>query len=161
VTTRPDEKSELDSSGRRLELAVEAAFRFALSIAAAAALLACAPKQKIPLACVPRDVVIYVDGTRLEKTPSDLDLRSDEPHTLYFKGPDFKPELVVLDSEEIDGKARLSPSEVCVKPRYVRVNRELTMEIDPDVSAAPPPDGEDLGSTIDVEAKPDFAPESP
>ena len=62
-------------------------------------------------------------------------LRSDQPHTLYFKGPDFVPELVVLNSEEIDGKARLSPSEVCVKPRYVQVKRELKMEIDPSVSS--------------------------
>jgi len=141
-------------------LAVEAVCRCVLPIAAAAVLLACAPKQKIALDCVPEEFVVYVDGTRLEKTPSDLELRSDQPHTVYFKGPNFVPELVVLNSEKIDGKARLSPSEVCVKPRYVQVRRELTMEIDPAVSAAPPV-GDELGSTIDVEPRPDFLPESP
>ena len=161
MSTRPGEKGGLGSPERRSELAVEAVCRCVLPIAAVAALVACAPKQKIALDCLPEEVVIYVDGTRLEKTPSDLELRSDKPHTVYFKGPDFVPELVVLDSEEIDGKHRLSPSEVCVKPRYVQVRRELKMEIDPDVSAAPPADGEEIRSTIDVEPRPDFLPESP
>jgi len=141
-------------------LAVEAVYRCAFVIAAAAALVACAPKQKIPLDCVPEDVAIYVDGIRLEEVPSDLELRSDRPHTLYFKGADFMPELVVLNSEEVDGKARLSPSEVCVRPRYVRANRDLKVEIDRSAPATAP-GGEDLGSTIDVEPRPDFLPESP
>jgi hypothetical protein len=141
-------------------LAVEALCRCALLIAAAASLVACAPKQKIALDCIPEEVVIYVDGARLEEMPSHLELRRDQPHTLYFKGPDFVPELVVLNSEEVDGKAGLSPAEVCVKPRYVRVKRELKMEIDRAVSAAPPA-GDELGSTIDVEPRPDFLPESP
>ena len=132
-----------------------------LPVAAAAVLIACAPKQKIALDCVPQEVAIYVDGARLEEAPSTLDLRSDRPHTLYFKGPDFAPELVVLNSEEVEGKARLSPSEVCVRPRYVRVKREIEMEIDGAVSAAPPVGGEEIRSTIDVEPRPDFLPESP
>ncbi len=142
-------------------MAVEVLCRCALAIAAAAVLVACAPKQKIALACVPEEVVIYLDGTRLEEMPSVLELRSDQPHTLYFKGPDFVPELVVLNSEEVEGKARLSPSELCVKPRYVGVKRELKMEIDGAVSAAPSAGGEELGSTVDVEPRPDFLPESP
>jgi hypothetical protein len=142
-------------------LSLEAVFRCGLALSAAAALAACAPKQRIPLDCIPEEVAIYVDGARLEEVPSDLELRSDRPHTLYFKGPDFVPELVVLNSEEIDGKARLSPPEVCVRPRYVQANRNLTVEIDPAVSAAPDDGGEDLGSTVDVEPRPDFLPESP
>lgn len=142
-------------------MAVEGLCRWALPIAAAAVLVACASKQKIALDCVPEEVTIYVDGTRLEKAPATLDLRSDRPHTLYFKGPDFAPELIVLNSEEVDGKVRLSPSEVCVKPRYVGVKRELKMEIDRAVSAAPPVGGGEIRSTIDVEPRPDFLPESP
>jgi hypothetical protein len=142
-------------------LAVEVLCRYALPIAAAAVLVACAAKQQIALDCVPEEVVIYVDGSRLEEMPSVLELRSDHPHTLYFKGPDFAPELVVLNSEEVEGKAKLSPAEVCVKPRYVGVNRELKMEIDRAVSAVPSAGGEDLGSTIDVEPRPDFLLESP
>jgi hypothetical protein len=132
-----------------------------LPVAAAAVFFACAPKQKIALDCVPQEVAIYVDGARLEGAPSTLDLRSDRPHTLYFKGPDFAPELVVLNSEEVEGKARLSPSEVCVRPRYVRVKRELEMEIDRAASAVPPVGGEEIRTTIDVEPRPDFLPESP
>jgi hypothetical protein len=135
--------------------------RCALAIAVAAALTACAPNQKIALDCLPEDVVIYVDGDRLEETPSAIELRRDRPHTLYFKGANLVPELVVLDSEEIEGKATLSPSEVCVKPRYVHVRRELEMEIDRDVSAAPPAAAGEPGSTIDVEPMPDFLPEAP
>ena len=132
-----------------------------LALVAALALAACAAKQKIALECVPEEVVIYVDGERLEGTPSEIALRRDQPHTLYFKGPGLVPELVVLNSEEVDGKATLSPSEVCVKPRYVQMGRELEMEIDPGVSSAPAPGGEETGSTIDIEPRPDFFPESP
>jgi hypothetical protein len=71
------------------------------------------------------------------------------------------PELVVLNSEKVDGRATLSPSEVCVKPRYVQVGRELEMEIDPDVSSQPRDGGAESGGTIDVEPRPDFLPEKP
>jgi hypothetical protein len=66
-----------------------------------------------------------------------------------------------LNSEEVEGKMKLSPSEVCVKPRYVGMKRELKMEVDQDVSTAPSAGDEGLGSTIDVEPRPDFRPESP
>jgi hypothetical protein len=132
-------------------LSVQVLCRCALPIAVAAVLVS----------CVPEEVVVYVDGTRLDEVPSTLDLRSDRPHTLYFKGSDFTPELVVLNSEEVEGKMKLSPSEVCVKPRYVGMKRELKMEVDQDVSTAPSAGDEGLGSTIDVEPRPDFRPESP
>ncbi len=131
----------------------------ALAAAAAMALVACAAKQKIALECIPEEVVIYVDGERLDGTPSELVLRSDQPHTLYFKGPGIVPELVILNSEEVEGKARLSPGEVCVKPRYVHVRREVEMQIDPDVSAAPSPGAPETRSTIDIEPLPEFVPE--
>ena len=109
-----------------------------LGIATLAATSGCAAKQKIAIGCVPEEVAIYVDGERLDELPDELDLRSDRPHTLFFKGEGYAPELVVLNSEEIDGKARLSPGEVCVKPRYLNVRRELEMAIEPDVAAEPP-----------------------
>jgi len=133
--------------------------RWLLALAAAVALSACAAKQKIALECVPEEVVIYVDGERIDGTPSELALSKDEPHTLYFKGPGLVPELVVLNSEEVAGESALSPGEVCVKPRYVQVHREVEMEIDPDVSAAPPPGAPETGSTIDIEPRPDFVTE--
>lgn len=142
-------------------MVVDSSFRCVLPIAAAAALFACAPKQRIALDCVPEEVVIYVDGERLETQPSGLTMRSDMPHTLYFKGPGLVPELIVLNSEEVDGKATLSPSEVCVKPRYVQMGRELEMEIDPGVSSAAELGAEETGSTVDIEPRPDFFPEAP
>jgi hypothetical protein len=132
-----------------------------LALVAALALAACAAKQKIALECVPEEVAIYVDGERIEGTPPELALSRDQPHTLYFKGHGMMPELVVLNSEEVEGKATLSPGEVCVKPRYIQVNREVEMEIDPGVSAAPPAAGPETRSTIDVEPRPEFLPESP
>jgi hypothetical protein len=69
------------------------------------------------------------------------------------------PELVVLNPQEVEGKTTLSPGEVCVKPRYVQVQREVEMQIDPDVSAAPPPGAPETGSSIDVEPRPEFLPE--
>ena len=131
------------------------------AIATVVALVGCATKQQIPLNCLPEEVVVYVDGELLEGSPSALDLRSDRPHTLFFKGPGLVPELIVLSSEEVDGKATLSPSEVCVKPRYVRVGRELEMEIDPEVSSEPLIGAAEPESTIDVEPRPAFSPNAP
>ena len=142
-------------------MAGTSAYRIVLVLAAAAALLACAPKQRIALDCVPEEVVVYVDGERLDEMPSELDLRSDEPHTLYFKGPGIAPELIVLESGEVSGKRRLTPENVCVKPRYLRVRRELELQIDPDVAAEPPPGAAENRSAIDVEPRPEFVPESP
>jgi hypothetical protein len=142
-------------------MVVARTFRIALALAAAAGLFACASKQRIALACVPEEVVVYVDGERLDEVPSELALRRDQPHTLYFKGPDIVPELIVLNSDEVSGKARLSPDEVCVKPRYLKVQRELQLEIDPDVASEPPPGAAETRSAIDVEPRPDFVPESP
>lgn len=142
-------------------MSIDGTFRIALVLAVAAAPLACAPKQRIALDCVPEEVVVYVDGERLEEMPSELDLRSDQPHTLYFKGPAIAPELIVLESDEVSGKARLSPENVCVKPRYRMVNRELELQIDPDVAAEPPSGAAETRSAIDVEPRPDFVPEGP
>lgn len=105
---------------------------------AVVAALACAPKQRIALDCIPKEVTVYVDGEALEKTPSEISLRSDQPHTLFVKGPGYQPEMIVLTSEEGPDGHQLSPAEVCVRPRYVGVRRELQVEIENPVETPEP-----------------------
>jgi len=121
---------------------------------------ACAHKQTIPLDCIPKEVVVYVDGERLDELPSELDLRSDEPHTVFVKGPGIEPKLVVLTSEELEGRSWLSPSSICVQPRLLEVRRELEFEIDEAAPAVTEDGAEETESTIDVEPPPEFLPET-
>ena len=122
--------------------------------------LACAARQRVPIDCVPEGVSVYLDGEALDVLPPSLDLDPERPHTLYLKGDETVPQLVVLESTEVDGEARLVPAEVCFHPRVARARRELRIEIDSeagaDGSAAP-----DVPSTVDVAPRPDFVPYSP
>jgi len=108
-------------------------------VAAVSVLFACAPKQRIPLdACVTEEVVVFVDGRLLEDSEGFVELRSDEPHKLYFKRPGEPPHLVVLETDEdAEGRPRLLPADPCRELLAVGLDRELTIEIDED-SAAPP-----------------------
>ena len=124
------------------------------------AALGCAAKQPIAIDCVPEEVVIYVDGERIDGVPESIALSRDRPHTLFFKGPGIEPELVVVNSTLVDGRPALEPAELCVEPRYRRVGRKLRIEIEPDVAAGPPGDG-DSRSTIDVEPLPEFQTDGP
>ena len=71
---------------------------------AALALVACAPKQRIPLdTCVAEQVTVYVGG-RLLEPGRELELTSDEPHKMFFKRAGQPPRLVVLQvAEDADG----------------------------------------------------------
>ncbi|HVH19445.1 MAG TPA: hypothetical protein VNF72_14180 [Myxococcota bacterium] len=119
----------------------------ARSLAAAAvllqtALLACAPKQRIPLEeCVNEKVVVYVDGRMLEVSPAALELRSDQPHKLYIKRPGEPPYLVVLEpTPDGEGRPRLEPADPCKEIVAVGVGRELTIEVDEEKAPAPRPE---------------------
>ena len=101
----------------------------------------CAPKQRVPLACVPEQVTIYVDGQALEENPDALELRADEPHKIYFKGEGYEPQLIVLESgTDPDGDPALVPAEVCVELVAVEVERSLTLtpEAEPTPAAHAP-----------------------
>lgn len=104
--------------------------RIALGVCLVLAAPACAPKQKVTLGCVPEAVTVYVDGEALEEVPETLKLRRDRHHTLYLKGPGYRPEFVLLRSEGEEGDLWLSPSEVCVRPVLVDVERRLELEIE-------------------------------
>jgi hypothetical protein len=120
----------------------------------------CATRQPIAIDCVPEEVVIYVDGERIDGVPESIALRRDRPHTLFFKGPGIQPELVVLNSTMVDGRPVLEPAELCVEPRYARVGREVRIEIAPDVAGGPP-EGDDSRSTIEIEPRPEFQTDEP
>jgi hypothetical protein len=76
---------------------------------------ACAPKQRIPLEAGPAPLWLYVDGELQPALPDEIELRSDRDHMLYFKKPGYASELVVLESRERDGRARLEPGAVRVE----------------------------------------------
>lgn len=110
-------------------------------VAAVTALIACAPKQRIPLeVCTAEQVVVFVDGRLLEGAADSVELRSDEPHKLYFKRPGEPPHLVVLEpGSDDDGRPRLSPADPCRELMAVGLDRELTIEVDEDSATLPRP----------------------
>lgn len=100
--------------------------------------LGCASKQRIALDCVPSEVTVYVDGRALSAQEKHVELRPDRAHTLYFKGGAYEPQMVVLETGEVEGEVRLSPADVCSQTRFVEMQPEIQMEIDSDVSGGPP-----------------------
>ena len=90
---------------------------------------ACAHKQTIRLDCVPKDVTIYLDKAPLDRVPDSIDLRTDQPHVLFFKGEGYEPVMVVLELEETADGPALSPRDLCFELNLVRRNRELELEI--------------------------------
>jgi hypothetical protein len=91
---------------------------------------ACAHKQTIQLDCVPKDVTIYLDKVPLDRTPDSIDLRTDQPHVLFFKGEGYEPAMVVLDTEETPDGPALSPRDLCFELNLARRSRELELEIE-------------------------------
>ncbi len=105
--------------------------------------LACAPRQRVPIdpECSPQELTVYVDGEALDEVPTELTLRSDEPHKIFFKAPGHQPQLVVLDPQRLeDGRIGLQPDEICVELVPVAVGRELEIEIEEDETGAPASD---------------------
>ena len=84
---------------------------------AALAAAGCAPKQVIPLDVSPPPSEVYLDKQPLDGAPRELELRADRDHTLFFKKPGYRPELVVLESLEVDGEERLVPERVELRLR--------------------------------------------
>lgn len=74
---------------------------------------------------------MFVDGERLDELPEALELRVDRDHKIFFKGERYRPELVVLRSESVDGKERLA-GDVCAELSFVEVRRQVDVRPDPD-----------------------------
>jgi hypothetical protein len=90
----------------------------------------CAAKQKIPIDCVPETVTVYVDGEKLDRVPAEIKLRSDRHHVLLFKGEGYRPEMIVLETSEKEGRPRLSPDALCVEPVFLGMERRLELEVE-------------------------------
>jgi len=99
-------------------------------VAAAAVLPGCAAKQRVALDCVPHVVEVFVDGRKLEQTPEWIELRKDRPHTVYFKGGGYRPHMVVLSSEKVNGEPRLSPEGVCTEALFVETQPEVRFDVE-------------------------------
>ena len=92
----------------------------------------CAAKQRVSLDCVPHEVSVYVDGRQLEGSPDSVELRADRPHTVFFKGGDYEPRMVVLEPREVDGRSELAPAEVCTETSFVPMQPHVEMEVAPE-----------------------------
>jgi hypothetical protein len=101
---------------------------FCLGAVTALVLPACAPKQRVPLDLGPAPVELSVDGALAGEIPGDLELRADRDHKLFVKRPGYVPELVVLESREIDGRYGLEPGQVRVRLRPVAGEPDLEIE---------------------------------
>jgi hypothetical protein len=86
-----------------------------LLLPVAVALIACAPKQLIPLEVGPGPVTVYLDGKQLDGVPAEVELRADKGHVLFFRAEGYRSERVLLFARERDGKPRLEPAQVKLK----------------------------------------------
>jgi hypothetical protein len=77
-----------------------------------AMLAACATKQRVSLDVVPAEVTIYLDGKPLAGVPTEVELRADQGHVLFFRAEGYRPERVMFFSRQRDGKPYLEPAEV-------------------------------------------------
>jgi hypothetical protein len=109
----------------------------ALVAAAGLAASGCATSQRVSLECVPKDVLIYVDGRLLEGSPKLVKLAKDEPHTVLFKGGRYQPQMVVFESRERDGEAVLEPDDLCSRVAFVEMQPEVKIEVEPEAPRAP------------------------
>ncbi len=90
----------------------------------------CASTQKVSLECVPSEVSVYVDGRELEDRREQISLGVDEAHTVFFKGGGFQPQMVVLESREVDGKRRLFNADLCRVVVFTEMRPELRIEVE-------------------------------
>jgi hypothetical protein len=81
----------------------------------AAVLLGCASTQRVVLDAEPRPLDVYVNG-RLEPAPAEeIELLPDRRHTLYFKKPGYRSELVLMEPSKDGEMRRLEPAVVRVR----------------------------------------------
>jgi len=95
--------------------------------------LACAPAtQWVALEVGPAPVQVFVDGEPVAgASPSEIELRADRPHVLFFKRDGYQAEQVVLRSVREEGGPRLDPAAVRVQLRPLsRTGGEVEVELE-------------------------------
>ena len=108
----------------------------ALIIAAATAAFACATPQRISLACVPKNVTVYVDGRLVDDSADAIELSKDESHTVFLKGGGYQPQMLVFESRERDGEPELDPVDLCSRVAFIEMQPEVKVEVEPDAVPA-------------------------
>ena len=88
----------------------------------------CVSRQWVPLDLGPAPVELFVDGERAEEIPPEIELRADRDHKLFVKRAGFVPELVVLETREIDGREALVPGAVRVRLRPAVGSRDIEIQ---------------------------------
>jgi hypothetical protein len=101
----------------------------------AAAAFGCATGQRVSLECVPKNVMVYVDGRLLEGSAKTMKLAKDQPHTVFLKGGGYQSQMLVFESREQDGKRVLDPADLCSRVTFVEMQPEVKIEVEP--GAAP------------------------
>jgi hypothetical protein len=97
----------------------------------------CVSTQTVRIACVPRDVSVYVDGQLLEG--NEAALRTDRAHKIFAKGPGYEPRLVVIEPETgDDGRPVFRDDELCMQVVPIGMGRELEVEVEPGEAADAP-----------------------
>ena len=109
----------------------------ALVAAASTAASGCATSQRVSLECVPKDVLVYIDGRLLKGSPRTVKLAKDQPHTIFVKGGRYPSQMVVFESRQRDGKPVLDPSDLCSRVTFVEMQPEVRVEVEPDAPGTP------------------------
>ena len=109
----------------------------ALIAAAGAAAFGCATGQRVSLECVPKNVMVYVDGRLLEGSAKTMKLAKDQPHTVFLKGGGYQSQMLVFESREQDGKRVLDPADLCSRVKFVEMQPEVKIELEPGAAPAP------------------------
>lgn len=84
----------------------------------------------MPLDCVPREVVLYLDGERIEPVPQSLELRSDRAHQLMFRSEAYETQYVWVEPVQSEGGPALAPANLCEELRFVQVERSVDIELE-------------------------------
>lgn len=74
--------------------------------------------------------MIYLDKVPLESVPDYVELRTDQPHILFFKGEGYESTMVVLDVDESADGPALTPRDVCIELKIIRRSRDLNLDIE-------------------------------
>jgi len=109
----------------------------ALVAAAGTAAFGCAASQRVSLECVPKDVMVFVDGRLIEGSPKTVKLAKDQPHTVFLKGGRYQPQMVVFGSRQRDGKPVLDPVDLCSRVVFFEMEPEVKVEVEPDAAPTP------------------------
>lgn len=100
---------------------------FLLTLAACAT---CAPHQRISITSAPGNATVFVDGETAGHSPLKVDLRSDRDHSVFLKRNGYRPELVILRSQNAEEKPRLDPEDVNVRLVPIEHGRDLDVEVE-------------------------------